>query len=112
MPVMITGGLRTRTAMNEILASGEADMIGLGRPVCVDTDLPAQLLAGRVETTQSYELGIHPPKAGLGWFCLQLMKIGRGELPDRSLSGAQAILDYVANEQQAAQALIGRPAAH
>jgi hypothetical protein len=40
------------------------------------------------------------------------MKIGRGELPDRSLSGAQAILDYVANEQQAAQALIGRSAAH
>jgi len=112
MPVMITGGLRTRTAMNEILASGEADMIGLGRPVCVDTDLPAQLIAGRVESAQSYEHGIQPPKAGLGWFCLQLMKIGRGELPDRSLSGAQAILDYVANEQQAAQALIGRSAAH
>lgn len=112
MPVMITGGLRTRTVMNEIIAAGEADMIGLGRPVCVDTDLPRALLSGQTEEARSYESQIDPPKAGLGWFCLQIMKIGRGEAPDRELSGTQAIRDYVDNEQRSASALVGRPPAH
>lgn len=112
MPIMITGGLRTRAVMNEILAAGEADMIGLGRPVCVDVDLPRQLLSGLTEEARSYERDIDPPKAGLGWFCLQIMKIGRGQPPDRELSGTQAIRDYVANEQQAAAALSGRSHVH
>jgi len=43
---MVTGGLRRLDAMNLALESGAADMIGIGRPMCVVTDAPAQLLAG------------------------------------------------------------------
>jgi 2,4-dienoyl-CoA reductase-like NADH-dependent reductase (Old Yellow Enzyme family) len=46
IPLMVTGGFRTRAAMEEALASGAADLIGLGRPLCVETDGPAKLLAG------------------------------------------------------------------
>ena len=46
MPLMVTGGFRTRHAMNAALAQGGADIIGLGRPLCVDTAGPAKLLAG------------------------------------------------------------------
>ncbi len=49
IPIMVTGGLRRRDAMQAALDSGSADMIGLGRPMCVLTDAPAQLLAGRDE---------------------------------------------------------------
>jgi 2,4-dienoyl-CoA reductase-like NADH-dependent reductase (Old Yellow Enzyme family) len=108
MPVMVTGGFRTLAGMNDALASGELDVIGLGRPLCVDTDLPAQLLSGATQEAVSYERQIDPPRAGLAWFCLQILKIGRGEAPDRQLSGAQAMADYDRLETAAAQALLGR----
>ncbi len=65
MPVMVTGGFRSRAAMDEALAAGELDMIGLGRPMCVDTDLPNRLFSGEWAAAHSYENGIVPPKAGL-----------------------------------------------
>ena len=43
--LMVTGGLRRLDAMNAALETGCADMIGIGRPMCV-TDAPAQLLNG------------------------------------------------------------------
>jgi len=46
IPLMVTGGFRTRRAMNTALEQGGADVIGLGRPLCVDTAGPAKLLAG------------------------------------------------------------------
>ena len=49
VPLMVTGGFRTRHAMEQALASGAADVIGLGRPLCVDTDAPARLLEGAAE---------------------------------------------------------------
>ena len=45
-PLMVTGGFRTRLAMIAALEQGGADIIGLGRPLCVDTAGPAKLLAG------------------------------------------------------------------
>ena len=49
IPIMVTGGLRRREVMNHVLKTGGADMIGLGRPLCVDADGPNQLLSGADE---------------------------------------------------------------
>lgn len=49
IPLMVTGGLRRLDAMHEALSSGSADVIGIGRPMCVMTDAPNQLLAGQTE---------------------------------------------------------------
>ena len=49
IPIMVTGGLRRREVMNHVLESGGADMIGLGRPLCVDTDGPNRLVNGEDE---------------------------------------------------------------
>ena len=46
IPIMVTGGLRRREVMNHVLETGGADMIGLGRPLCVDADGPNRLLNG------------------------------------------------------------------
>jgi 2,4-dienoyl-CoA reductase-like NADH-dependent reductase (Old Yellow Enzyme family) len=46
VPLMVTGGLRRLDAMNAALETGCADMIGIGRPMCVVTDAPTQLLNG------------------------------------------------------------------
>ena len=49
IPLMVTGGLRRLDAMNAALETGCADMIGIGRPMCVMTDAPVQLLNGLSE---------------------------------------------------------------
>lgn len=49
VPLMVTGGLRRRDAMEEALNEGGADVIGIGRPMCVMADAPKRLLAGEPE---------------------------------------------------------------
>lgn len=54
VPLMVTGGFRTRAAMESALSSGAADLIGLGRPMCVMTDAPKRLLED-LEALPRYE---------------------------------------------------------
>lgn len=62
MPLLVTGGFRTRRAMNTALETGGADVIGLGRPLCVDTAGPTRLLAGADELDRwENKLKLLPP---------------------------------------------------
>ena len=63
IPLLVTGGFRRRAVMEEVLQSDAADMIGIGRPMCVATDAPHQLLEGREELPRfENELALLP-----GW---------------------------------------------
>lgn len=44
IPLMVTGGFRLKSAMEEALQNG-ADVIGIGRPLCVMTDAPNRLMS-------------------------------------------------------------------
>ena len=44
IPVFAVGGIRARVECDGILAAGEADMVGIGRPFYAEPDLPARLL--------------------------------------------------------------------
>ena len=55
MPMMVTGGFRTRAGMEATLAGNHCDVIGLGRPLCTDADFPRRLLAGEVDEAPRYE---------------------------------------------------------
>jgi 2,4-dienoyl-CoA reductase-like NADH-dependent reductase (Old Yellow Enzyme family) len=46
LPLMVTGGFRTPAAMEEALASGALDVVGLARPLAMDPDFPRRALAG------------------------------------------------------------------
>lgn len=64
IPLMVTGGFRSRETMTEALAAGELDMIGLGRPLCADPDIPQQLLDNKISQVPSYESKL---MLGNGW---------------------------------------------
>ena len=84
----------------QALASGAADVIGLGRPLCVDTDAPNALFGGAEELVR-YEddLDLLPPWlrflkrfqmvkaingfAGIYWFYQQLWMLGHESRVDR-----------------------------
>ncbi len=48
IPVVLTGGMRSRRVMEDVLQRQEADMIGMSRPLIREPDLP-NLMAGRKE---------------------------------------------------------------
>jgi 2,4-dienoyl-CoA reductase-like NADH-dependent reductase (Old Yellow Enzyme family) len=62
IPLMVTGGFRRRKVMEQAITLGGADLVGIGRPMCVMTDAAAQLLAGEAELPR-YEtlLSMFPP---------------------------------------------------
>jgi 2,4-dienoyl-CoA reductase-like NADH-dependent reductase (Old Yellow Enzyme family) len=74
MPIMVTGGFRSRRAMEHALSSGAADLIGLGRPLCCDTSGPSRLLAGEASLDRAENrLALFP--RWLGW--LRTFKMGK-----------------------------------
>ncbi|MEL7547224.1 MAG: NADH:flavin oxidoreductase/NADH oxidase family protein [Pseudomonadota bacterium] len=122
MPLMVTGGFRTVEGMNAALASGEADLIGLGRPLCVDVDAPAELLSGAITDLPSWEKtlrigpGIFGPNSPIGlfkalngfgaqgWYYTQLHRIADGELPNRKLGVLSAFLKMQGIDSRMAKA--------
>jgi 2,4-dienoyl-CoA reductase-like NADH-dependent reductase (Old Yellow Enzyme family) len=44
LPLMVTGGFRTRTGMEAALASGACDIIGIARPAAVYPHLPKDII--------------------------------------------------------------------
>ncbi len=105
IPLMVTGGFRTREAMDAALAEGNVDVIGIGRPLCADTDAPLRLLSNEQSEMVAYEQQIKPSKGALGWFCLNIIRHAEGKDADREMTGEEAIHAYLANEEKTAAAL-------
>ncbi|MEE4301675.1 MAG: NADH:flavin oxidoreductase/NADH oxidase family protein [Pseudomonadales bacterium] len=121
VPLMVTGGFRTRAGMDEALAEDACDLIGLGRPLCFAPEAPRQLLEGtRVELPRLEDrlrlgpgpLGPHSRfdvlKAANAWgaqgsFCLQILRMGAGRDPDRHASAWKGLFGYQRTEAEAAR---------
>ena len=103
VPLMVTGGFRRRDVMEQVVEEGSADVIGLGRPMCVMTDAPRRLLEGLDELPRyenelqflpswlSFLNAINTIKtvATFGvqyWFYAQLDELGVAGKPDPDMS--------------------------
>jgi 2,4-dienoyl-CoA reductase-like NADH-dependent reductase (Old Yellow Enzyme family) len=100
-PLMLTGGFRTSKVMNEALASGACDMIGLARSIAVHPEFPNDLLGGK-----NVESSVKPLTTGLKfldnivplevvWYTEQLKMIGRGENTQPNMSALKAALNTI-----------------
>ncbi|GMG86460.1 NADH:flavin oxidoreductase/NADH oxidase family protein [Biformimicrobium ophioploci] len=103
IPLMVTGGFRQRAVMERAIESGSADMVGLGRPLCLVPDAPARLLDGE-EELERFEDSVALLPGWLQflnrsnamrslsafslqyWYYCQLEEIGRNGKADRGLS--------------------------
>ena len=47
IPVILTGGMRSRAVMEDVLENGEADMIGMSRPLIREPALPNSMKEGK-----------------------------------------------------------------
>lgn len=107
VPLMVTGGFRSRAAMDYALENGAADIIGIGRPFCHMPDAANQLFGGLDKlATPEDNLALIPGWMGFlkrfqlvkaidgfattYWFYSQLYALGRTGVtaPERSVFAA------------------------
>ena len=105
--LMVTGGFRTRAGMDSALASGACDFIGIARPLAVETDAPANLIAGN-----NVRYAVKPIKTGVAmldkmavmeviWYAAQFKAIGQGKQPKPDLSPLKVLFNYTRNNLKA-----------
>ncbi len=108
--LMVTGGFRTAAGMAEAVAHDGIDVIGLGRPLCVDAAAAARLLDGTITSLDRWEaqlrlgngwLGSTSPSATIralntfaaqGWYYEQLVRLGDTGQADPKLGVLSAFL--------------------
>ncbi|ENV15179.1 NADH:flavin oxidoreductase/NADH oxidase family protein [Acinetobacter guillouiae] len=85
LPLMLTGGLRDVDFMNQIVADGTVDLVGLARPFALQPDLAKQLLAGKslLDPAKIPAVGYKPVDAylQLAWHAAQFRRISSGQQP-------------------------------
>ena len=117
MPLMLTGGLRTREGMQAALDEG-VDMLGIARPVCVEPTCVKLLLDGQVDALPLWEERLRRKTsifttnspfalirtlsgfAGIYWFYVQIYRLGRGEEPDIEKIPMMALLEVMRTEKK------------
>lgn len=96
-PIMLTGGFRSAQAMNSAVESGSIDIVGIARPLAMEPHLALRLLSDKNARSE-----IQPVKTGirfvdklgvleLGYYGLQLARIGEGKHPDPNMSPLLAL---------------------
>jgi 2,4-dienoyl-CoA reductase-like NADH-dependent reductase (Old Yellow Enzyme family) len=118
-PLMVTGGFRSAESMSEALSEG-VGVVGLGRPLCADTDAARTLLKGgtleRWEDRLRVGPGVFGPASPVpiikalnalsaqSWFYQQLRHIGAGRKPDLKLKPLRAYFAEHRDEAKMARA--------
>ncbi len=123
MPLMVTGGFRSRRGMDAALIAGEVDVCGVARPLCVMPDMPGRLLDKSLDEGPAYERslrlgpGIFGPQSPItliklanafgtqGWFYHQIYRLADGLAPETEFGLFSALRAYQAEEMRAAKAL-------
>ncbi len=104
MPLVVTGGFRDRSLMEQAVADGEIDMVGLARPLCVDPDISRKLMDGESDRASDVDvtyltLGANSSSklmrdihaGSTYWFNYQINRIAAGQPPRMDLGQLAAM---------------------
>jgi len=117
MPLMVTGGFRSRAGMEAALRGGDTDMIGIARPFCTDPDCARRLLRGEIDTLPAHEAGLHLARSGWlspasplmlfkvinvigaqGWYYQQMDRLAVGRPPELGRGVLRSFLRHLWDE--------------
>ncbi|RLA09942.1 MAG: NADH:flavin oxidoreductase [Gammaproteobacteria bacterium] len=122
MPVAVTGGFRSLRVMQDALAAGELDMIGMSRPFAADPELARGLLDGSLQQvpaieqdkrlgpgflSQNSRIGIVKMitmQGQVGWFAEQMTRIADNQPPNPDIGILPAMIKMVRTEMKTAKA--------
>jgi 2,4-dienoyl-CoA reductase-like NADH-dependent reductase (Old Yellow Enzyme family) len=98
IPLMVTGGFRSRRAMSAAIESGAVDVIGLARPLVLEPDLPARLLAEGSEGARSVNVSIGVKKLDAliqgAFYQAQIRRLASGLDARVSMNRLAAVVGY------------------
>lgn len=113
MPLIVTGGFRTKQAMEDALDEGFIDAIGIARPLCLNPDFPkaffdgslnelpndeSQLVIGKGfwgPTSSSKSIQALNNQAQAGWYYHQIERLADGQSPEESFSPRKALFAHL-----------------
>lgn len=103
VPLMVTGGIRTRLTMENALSAGELDVIGLARPLCIDPTFASKLLTGEIERLPSpEEAALADTGSTIAYYFNQVRKLAAGEDADTVIDWSEQAQRHVAFDEAAA----------
>lgn len=96
VPLMVTGGFRSRSGMQDALTAGDCDAVGIARPTVTTTDAADAILRGRAARLETHEIAVGMRRLlgrladlktvdgmlNLSWNTDQLHRMARGLEPD------------------------------
>ena len=101
IPLMVTGGFRREAEAVAALASGDVDVVGLGRALAIDPDLPARWLEGAARgdgagaSDPVFPRFESPPPGGItAWYTMRLTALAESREAEMSGDPAAATLAY------------------
>jgi 2,4-dienoyl-CoA reductase-like NADH-dependent reductase (Old Yellow Enzyme family) len=100
-PLMLTGGFRTSHGMNEALASGVCDMVGIARSLAINPDFSNELLSGKDVKSLVKPLTTGFPfldrtfPLEIVWYTDQIHLMGKGQDPNIKRSPLRSVLSMI-----------------
>lgn len=119
IPLMVTGGFRTKQGMEDAIKSGACEIVGVGRPLCANPYAIKEMFEGKIDHLPIYEktLSLGPwilsPSSPFrliqalnafgaqAWFYQQIKRMGDNKLPDLSLGLFSAFRKDASEDKQA-----------
>jgi 2,4-dienoyl-CoA reductase-like NADH-dependent reductase (Old Yellow Enzyme family) len=117
MPLMVTGGFRSRAGMEAALAGGDTDVIGIARPFCTEPDVARRLLSHQIDALPAHELQLRLAPSGWlspasplllikvinilgaqGWYYQQIDRLADGRTPDLDRGVVRSFVRYAWDE--------------
>jgi 2,4-dienoyl-CoA reductase-like NADH-dependent reductase (Old Yellow Enzyme family) len=117
IPLMVTGGFRSRAAMKQALAEDHCDLVGIARPMCVDPDVPRKLLDATLDVCPRPEDTLNLAQTGFfspassnflmqalnvfgaqGWYYQQIFRLADGKEADPNMGIISALMRYHIDE--------------
>jgi 2,4-dienoyl-CoA reductase-like NADH-dependent reductase (Old Yellow Enzyme family) len=102
VPIVVTGGFRSGSIMQDALERGRTDMIGLARPLAIEPDFPDRLL-NNIETrsilkdpTTGFAYIDKMTMLSITWYEYQLAKLANGKKVNPNQSAWSAVFQTLA----------------
>lgn len=100
-PLMLTGGFRSSQGMNDALATGACDMVGIARSLAINPDFSNELLSGKDVKSMVKPLSTGFPfldrtfPLEIVWYTDQIHLMGKGQDPNIQRSPLRSVLSMV-----------------
>lgn len=97
-PLMLTGGFRTASIMQDAVASNQVDVIGMARPFVLFPNIANDLLTEKQTDFTCYiqKTGVKAIDAAMNiiWYEAQIKRLGKGKKPNPKLNPWFVFLSY------------------